>query len=312
LAVQQLQGSRAGIQIIVEKIGLLARAENNEAYYHEALDYHLGILYAYVADSEKAAFHFERSGTHPSGGGNNLFSEHQYESVALRRRQELAIERGIPSISIASMPRSASASLTQTLAATLQIPIMRISSGRFPSFIVIPRWLNSFSPGGAILHDHFGAQAFNLKTLRAGGIREVFVRVRDPRAAAVSAAHLENRKYSHVDSNFAEEVTQLYEYSFIPWTASWIAAGTESESDLKIHWLTQPSKAIPEMARHVLSILMPQHPDLQQFLQSLSEIKANYVTGDAEAWRNNLSAEVQDRLWQATPSDVKDFLELKP
>jgi len=184
---QQQLGYRAGNQLIIDKIGLDAQFAQDEGYWREALDYHLGLLYAHVGEPEKAAEHFERSHTHPGHGGNQVFDGHQHESLELRRRQELARQRGMPSPVIAAMPRSASASLTQTLATLFDAPLMRISCGRFPNFYLVPRWLNSFSPGGAVLHDHFGAVPFNLKTLREGGVRRVFVRVRDPRPAAASA-----------------------------------------------------------------------------------------------------------------------------
>ncbi len=152
LDVQQLRGNRAANQAVVDKIGLDVMQERDEDYCREAIDYHLGILYAYIRDPEKAADHFARSGTYPSSGGFRPFPDHQRDSFELRRRQDLARERGIPSLFIVAMARSGSASLVQTLATTLGVPIMRISS----HLHIVPRWLQCFARGGAILHDHFG------------------------------------------------------------------------------------------------------------------------------------------------------------
>jgi hypothetical protein len=310
---QQRLGYRAGNQLIIDKIGLSAQFVLDEGYWREALDYHLGLLYAHVGEPKKAAYHFKRSDTHPSTGGNQVFADHQRESLELRRRQEQARERGIPSLAIAAMPRSASASLTQTLATMLDAPRMRVSCGSFPNFYLVPRWLNSFSPGGAVLHDHFGATPFNLQTLHKGRIPEVFVRIRDPRPAAASAVNLSNQIYGvPEDIDHESQVIQFCERSFIPWAAAWIAA-SDTATGLKIHWLTQPSKAITDMVRQVLTTLLPEHPVLEQYLRTdVAEVKANFVTGDKDAWRKVVSKAGQERLWHAIPQNVKDFLELKP
>jgi hypothetical protein len=306
LDVQQLRGNRAANQAVIEKIGLDVMQEKDEGYCREAIDYHLGILYAYVRDPEKAAYHFDRSGTNPSSGGYRPFSDHQCDSLDLLRRQNLARERGIPSLLITAMSRSGSASLVQTLATALDVPIMRISSHRH----IVPRWLNCFSPGGAILHDHFGALPYNLKTLHENGVRQIFVRARDPRPAAASAIGLSDRKFGKPDDiDYENQVIRLCEQAFTPWIAGWIAA----TSSLEIHWLTEPSSAILQMARVVLGALAPGYPVLEQYLNTdVAEVRANFVTGDQDAWRKHISAGGQERLWRAIPQDVKDLLALQP
>ena len=312
LQAKQQHGNRAGNQALIDRIGLEARLLRDEDYWGEALDYHLGLLYAHIGEPEKAAEHFQRSHTLPGYGGNRVFDGHQRESLELRRRQEPARQRGMPSLLIAAMPRSASASLTQTLATIFDAPLMRISCGRFPNFYLVPRWLNSFTPGGAVLHDHFGAVPFNLRALRDGGARQVFVRVRDPRAAAASAISLSNRKFGMPDDiDHERQVIGLCEQAFIPWVADWLAAAADPATGVKIHWLAQPSHAIPAMARDVLTALAPDYPALEQYLGTdVAEIRANYVTGDQEAWRKGISKSGQERLWHAIPQNVKEFLAL--
>lgn len=217
--VQSQQSNRAANQLIIDTIGVLVRVEKDESYCEEALAYHLGLLYAHIGDWQLAAQYFERSGTHPGGGGNLLFSDHQYESQALRHQQEAAKKRGIPSVVIASMPRSGSASLVQTIAATLGIPTMRASCGQFPQFQLVPRWFHAASSGGAAFHDHFHASAENLELIRGGGITKLFVRVRDPRAAACSNTLLDWRTYGDGAGQigFAERVLNVCKRRLIPW-----------------------------------------------------------------------------------------------
>jgi hypothetical protein len=305
LDVQQLRGNRAANQAVIDKIGLDVMQERDEDYCGEAIDYHLGILYAYVRDPEKAAYHFDRSGTYPSSGGFRPFPDHQRESFELRRRQDLARERAIPSLLIAAMARSGSASLVQTLATTLDVPIMRISSHRH----IVPRWLECFCRGGVILHDHFGALPYNVKTLREKAVRRIFVRARDPRAAAASAVGLSNRKFGPPqDIDYESQVIRLAEQSFIPWVADWIAA----QSDFEVHWLLEPSNATPKMARDVLAALAPEYPVLERYLSTdVAEVTANFITGDKDAWRKQISAGGQERLWDAMPVAVRELLELR-
>jgi hypothetical protein len=305
LDVQQLRGNRAANQAVIDKIGLDVMQERDEDYCGEAIDYHLGILYAYVRDPEKAAYHFDRSGTYPSSGGFRPFPDHQRESFELRRRQDSARERGIPSLLIAAMARSGSASLVQTLATTLDVPIMRISSHRH----IVPRWLDCFCRGGAILHDHFGALPYNVKTLGEKGVRRIFVRARDPRAAAASAVGLSNRKFGPPqDIDYESQVIRLAEQSFIPWVADWIAA----QSDFEVHWLLEPSSATPKMARDVLAALAPEYPVLERYLSTdVAEVTANFITGDRDAWRKQIGAGGQERLWDAMPVAARELLELR-
>jgi hypothetical protein len=64
-----------------------------------------------------------------------------------------------------------------------------------------------------------------------------------------------------------EPVNQVLRQSFIPWVADWIAA-PNAAAGLKIHWLTQPSNAIPDMVRQILTTLLPEHPVLEQYLRA--------------------------------------------
>ena len=311
--VQKRNGNRAGNQAIIDGLGVDVLYQRDEAYCGEAIAYHLGLLYAHLGEPELAARYFELSGTHPGEGGHPVYSEHERRSMLLREHQERARERAIPSILIASMPRSASASLSQTLAALLDVPIMRLSCGRYPSFYVIPRWLNSFSPGGAVSHDHFGAIPFNLETLRAGNIPDVFVRVRDPRSACASSVQLSDRKFRQEGrTDYEDRMVRLYQDAYIPWFNAWIAAASDPGAATKVHWLAQTLDTTGDATRQILSTLAEKHPALEPYSRAgFAEIRANFVSGDDEAWRTRISPQGHDRLWDATPEAVRDLLGLR-
>ena len=310
LEIQRGTGNRAANQVLFDKIGLNIWDALDEGYCAEALEYHLGLLYAHIGEPEEAAAHMARSGTFAGAGGYRIFSDHQSVALELRRQQEAALQRGIPSLTIASMPRSASASLTQTLATALDIPIMRVSCGRYPNFYLIPRWLDEFSRGGAVLHDHFGALPYNLAALRKSGVRNVFVRVRDPRPAAASALRRRDRIVGAPhDADFESRMLSTCTESFIPWLEKWIIS---QEEDLRIHFLTQRPHSISNAAREILSILSSEYPMLEGYLRSgITDVVANFVTGDDDAWRETISESGQGCLWQSMSQGMKDLLELR-
>jgi hypothetical protein len=78
---------------------------------------------------------------------------------------------------------------TYTLARALDVPVLHISAGSFPNHFLVPSWLDMFLEGGAITQDHFAANDFNLGVLQGRGSRDIFVLIRDPRAAARSQVH---------------------------------------------------------------------------------------------------------------------------
>jgi hypothetical protein len=40
-------------------------------------------------------------------------------------------------------------------------------------------------------------------------------------------------------------------------------------------------------------------------------VEANVVEGDDESWRRSVSPDCQKRLWEATPTEVRDLLALR-
>jgi hypothetical protein len=70
-------------------------------------------------------------------------------------------------------------------------PIEHVCLGEFPDdHFVVPSWLDMFLEGGAVTQDHFTLNDFNRGVLSARGRRDIFVTIRDPRAAASSHVHM--------------------------------------------------------------------------------------------------------------------------
>jgi len=287
---------------------------NNE-FCREAVHYHAGLICAYSGKPEEAAAHFDKSRTLPHAGGPLIFPEQQRESLDLYAHQAKTRKRGMPSVLITSMPRSASASFTQTLAATLSAPRLRFSAGDFPNYFIVPRWLNAFTPGGAVSHDHFGACPFNIEALHKAGVDHLFVLVRDPRSAAHSFAQLKAKRSEIEKERIPDEFIKMTLRDYIPWLTAWIDVAIDQEANIKVHWLrfTRIAADLRSVVREVLSTYCESYPAVAPLIQGeITEVPANYAHGDDHKWRELVGEDDRQRLWKAIPDRARELLELTP
>jgi hypothetical protein len=305
---RQLAGSsnRLAVEFLVNAIGVVVSHTRNEAYFAEALNYLCGQLFAHANMPKEAAEAIAASHVLPGSGGILLFHDAVAESIALARAQDEAISRGVPAIVLASMPRSASAALTQTLAEIMRAPLFRISLGPFPNSEFAPMWLQRFLRGGGILHDHFGASAFNIGLLRDFGVKKVNVLVRDPRAAAAS--------YAKHWLNIGAKVGSLelfYTEHYIPWLRDWLGADKRGEIDIR--WIRSADvTAGPESLRTVLaSILEGTEHGFAASIGAAELVAANFVKGDPDAWRAFASPALRKKMWDLLPGEIIERLELR-
>jgi hypothetical protein len=302
-------GARSGVNALLNAIGVRC-PPGDENYYVNALNYYLGIVHAHARQPELAIEHLHRSGVLPSFGGDQTFDDQIATSLTLGAEMERARERGLPTFLIAAMPRSASATLVQSLAALLSMPILRASVGALPDYYLVPNWLNRVSPGGAVLHDHFGAGWFNRQVMKEGGVRAVFVLVRDPRAAALSFAEFRYRDWGELPEHVVLEVLKN---QYIPWLSDWLALS--KAEGVRIDWISS-SAVRTDLAgtwREIGRMMVNDYPALEPYLDELPEIRrANYRHGGDQRWRQQLSKPVQEQMWAAIPRDMAEKFELLP
>lgn len=300
--------ARTGVEVLLNLVGVRS-GPGDENYFQAALDYYLGQAYAAARQPERAIELIDRSGVLPASGGPVIFETHVAWSVRLSEQMMAARERGLPSLLIASMPRAASASLTQSIAALLDAPVMRVTIGADP-YYVVPRWLNHVSPGGAVLHDHFDASVYSRRVLREAGVKSLFVLVRDPRAAAYSNATLHK---PHGGERRDAAALHYLETWFAPWLASWVDA--ERSGDLHVEWLWSATTRadLPAVWRRISDLLVRDYPALKSYAGHTPAIlQANYRYGDDDRWRREIAPAVQERMWAAIPSAVAEKFELVP
>jgi hypothetical protein len=303
---------RDATEYLINSIGVRPTRTKNEAYYAEAFAYLRGVTLAHANMPAESAEAIEASHVLPHGGGRFLFDEAVRQSLAIAAAQDDAIARRVPAFAIASMPRAASAAFTQTLAALMNAPTMRISLGKFPHFIIAPSWARRFIRGGAILHDHFGATAFNLAALRECGIERVHVIVRDPRSAAASLVRFSGHPSG--DPLREGKLAAVFTNSYIPWLEGWVQA--EAEKLLSIRWIRKmdftKSAAALSVALSDIIDSSGGRPDLPHGARGAALSDANRLVGDDDAWRAMASPDLQQQMWSQIPSKIKDLLDLKP
>jgi len=316
LGIKKERGSRQAVEYLLRHFGIETSTERDEGYFAEALSYHLGLLYAHSLQPEAMAEHISLSHTMPGPDSDLLFSDQVNSSRVTNGRQKRAIGRGIPPILFSCMPRSASATFTHIFGHVLDTPVLRICVGRFPNYFFAPSWLDMFLEGGAITQDHFGASDFNLGVLSQRGSRDIFVLVRDPRAAARSQFHYQSRAVVD-DRQFVEAGIERECIShFIPWLQGWIDCSKNPTVPFRIHWLTyrevctDPAAAV----RKVVGVLRAQYPALSAYAdcEKVPIIKLHYVTGDDNAWRAEVGEQARERLWIACTPDMRSLLALTP
>jgi hypothetical protein len=256
------------------------------------------------------------SNSMPCSEDDLLFSDHIAISVATRRHQLDAIHRGIPAIPMACMPRSASATLTHSLAKLVDVPVLHTSIGMFPNYYLPPSWVGVFLEGGAITQDHIMANEFNCGVLRAMSVQDVFVLFRDPRAAARSFVHWTSRDdrqdLRSLDLRIRDECLN----NFIPWLQSWIDCSRGHRIPARVH-LLRFADVVGDLAgtvRRIAGILQDRFPAMAQYcdIDRLQEVRIHFNKGDDETWREEVSEATAKALWNACSPEIKELLQLTP
>jgi hypothetical protein len=311
--IERRKGSRKATDFLLDKIGMRCSTDLDESYFTEAMHYHLALVYAHSGQPHEMAEQFRLSRTMPADEGDLILSDHINLSFVLKARQLAAVRRGVPPILIACMPRSASATFTYTLAGALDIPVMHVSAGNFPNRFLVPSWFNMFLEGGAITQDHFGANDFNVGVLESHGLRDVFVLIRDPRAAARSLAHYLGSAGS--GAPLVQRIERQCIDNFIPWLQGWMECAAAPNRSFCIHWITyaEVCRDPDRILRRIRSILGTNHTSSTALDANypLEEQRRHFVEGDDRAWTREVDALTREAMWQACTPQIRSLLNLE-
>ncbi len=109
---------------------------------------------------------------------------------AHQQAQQAAIDRGIPSFLSAFQPKSGGTYLHARLVSAGAAEIFNHTQNPIDynkQAYLVAGWLRIFLRGGASCHSHLRPTPWNLRILNQSGARKIWVHVRDPRQAALSA-----------------------------------------------------------------------------------------------------------------------------
>ena len=314
--IQDQKGSLQAVSYLIGKLGIEMSVDRNESYFAEAFNFHLGLLEAYSGQPEAMAEHIRLSRTMPSPEDDRIFADHVAICLVTREHQLDAIARKLPAILFGCMPRSGSATLTQSIAKLLDVPIMHTSIGVFPDYFIAPSWLDMFLEGGALTQDHFMLNDFNFGVLKARGPRNVFVTIRDPRAAARSQVHWLSRWGNAGSASLEDRIERQCVCNFIPWLQSWIERSRDPASPLRIHMI-KFQDIVHDLAGILLQIarvLQDEFPAMAHYADrvDVEEIRVHFEQGDDEAWRSEVSEPTRRKLWDACTPEIRELLKLAP
>jgi len=107
-----------------------------------------------------------------------------------RQAQETAINKGVPSFLAAFMPKSGGTYLHGRLVSAGAVEIFNHTQSPIDydrQAYLVAGWLRIFLLGGACCHSHMRPTPWNMRILNSSEVRKLWVHVRDPRQAALSA-----------------------------------------------------------------------------------------------------------------------------
>jgi hypothetical protein len=276
--------------------------------------YTLASLCASSAGEKSAALLASEEFPPPGDHDGQYYDRYLLTAATVRREQLRARAAGVPGIIITSLPKSASEFLGYTLAEALACPVMRVTVGYPLMGAVQPKWVEAVREGGAVTHDHFPATDANLAALREVGLTQLWVLVRDPRAAFWSYVNMQT-EYDGVQpgERLNREFVLLWVKRFGDWVGSWVRA--KNSFPVRFVFFQELTKFPEAVMGEVLEASGGERfiPKLEEVLRRrVAEVRvsSNFRKGDDDAWRSGVPAEFHELMWDAIDPQAKELLKL--
>jgi len=290
-------------------------ADSPNHVWRQVAHYNLAIVLGWARRFEEARQHMELSEL-PAGGDHDfmLYCTRLAIGQQLLERQAHAIAAGAPSIMIASLPKSASAFLSNSLARLLDVPVLRASFGNSDQGCVVESWARQIVQGGAVTHEHYPPTRDNLETLARAGVRRLFVLVRDPRAVIWSIYHhvLERSDISGRRETFEGVYADWYR-SILVWLDCFLA-GRDHAAGIDIQTIDYdairrtPAETLARIVSLAGVTITTEEIRRRLELDSTNRTKPdNFRSGDPGNWRTEVPDKIRAELWTMTPLNVRDF-----
>lgn len=230
--------------------------------------------------------------------------------------------RGLPSVLINTVPKSASESIWNRLAEGLGLAQGHISLFLYPDCSVVPSRAAVAAQGGIISKEHLPASAHNLTVLAEHGFQRIVFHLRDPRQVTVSWAHFVRddvsmrlmgplwRKVVPPHVVLSADLSTLLDWcidNFLPLLLEFVAGWREvAESEIAPfdirflsfeRFLDDPNGYLDE-ALDFLQI------DPAHFSAEAEAEVVHLRKGEKDEWRDVLSKEQRARAWSRIPPEL--------
>ena len=260
----------------------------------------------------------EQLSHHLALGFNPIRATHEQFSARLAA----ARRRGLPTILLATLPKTASETIWNRLAAGLAMPQTHLALGLFPQCCLLPQRMQASEQGGLIAKEHIAPTPHNLACLQQAGLDRIVVHVRDPRQIALSWSHFLADDVAHrmlaplwrqtmpkratIDAGIGAIIDWSIDH-YLPLIIDYLEAWRRAETDhgLKIVWSEfEQFRQSPDTALD--AILEGLGLDQMAFDWAAAR-RADDVhlrVGEHDEWRRVFTAEQQRRAGSMIPNSL--------
>lgn len=235
-----------------------------------------------------------------------------------------AAAKGLPSVLINTVPKSASESIWNQLAESLGLGQGHISICLYPDCTVVPTRAAQAAGGGIIAKEHLPAKPHNLELLARHGFNRIVFHIRDPRQVVVSWAHFVRddvsmrlmgplwRKVVPPLSVLNADFEALLDWcvdNFLPLLISFIEGWQRVEADtatpLEVRFFSF-ERFLEKPERYFDDVLAFLEIDSAHFRRDAVGETVHLRKGQKEEWREVLSRSQQKRAWNQIPGALAE------
>lgn len=257
-------------------------------------------------------FHERRSFADHSKFYSTAVRDGLWPDTGTSAAQADAIDRGLPSLLLVTLPKSGSIFIWTTFSASLRMPMFRVAlTQSLLEETIVPPLLRVFAKGGMTAQHHLYPSAENIAALKDAGLTRFVLHFRDPRQAAVSWWHYQKQIGAVPNRELSQEEIEahLWRGYLVPaaeWLEGWLAVA-DGDANFDITLSTQEAMAGNEDS-HIRMLLdrvgMPREQvDLQLSARSSG---THFRKGAKDEWLGFFSDDFRRRSRNLIPDELAE------
>jgi hypothetical protein len=243
----------------------------------------------------------------------------QFRKHAPVRRPIWSSRAALPSIIVASLPKSGTKYISSTIKQTLDCRLKRsLYKGRFPRNTVLPHMAAEFAKGGLVLACHLSCSGDNMRVLAEHGLKKLVLHVRDPRACAYSWFHYYRQKPTILarakpspeaflalsDEQQIEHHIGAFFANCVAWLSAW-SDFLDANPDTQI-LVTSHDRLATDPQGFFEEILQFYGIAADRVLQPMKDAGVNFRSGDRSEWRRSIAPAQIERMTAMMPQRLFD------